>query len=231
MCYWLLQRPQDSSLSSTHLQTPRYSLLLLGSRRHVKDTLFPPKLNHSSWFPLSNPTGNCLNHSKKLRNETFGGFLPSLTWLSNTKCSRESTCLWVTIWELWNAESRACRCPQPRLQVGLEHRDGSAAFPHAKRKVLALLWMDACAWIIQCFPSGCNLYNTKQGVFPILTPIQITFSTESYTLKRCCDKCNSDALKQQLKFVPKGQQTYFFFFYLIHILDCRNLNALFHTTI
>lgn len=133
MCYWLLQWPQNSSFSSAHLQTPRYSLLLLGSRRHVKDTLFPPKLNHSSWFPRSNPTGNCINRPEKQSNETFGGFPPSLTWFSNTKCSRESTWLWVTIRELWNAESRARRCPQPRLQVGLEHGDGSAAFPHAEK--------------------------------------------------------------------------------------------------
>ena len=131
--YWLLQQTWNTSLCSTHLQTLRHPHLFLWSRRHFIDMLFPLQPNHSCWLRLSNPTGNCINHSEKLRNKTFGEFLPSLTRLSSTKYRRKSTFLGTTIWELLNEESLPCRCPQPQLQIRFYRRDNSSAFPHAKR--------------------------------------------------------------------------------------------------
>ena len=219
--YWLPQQTWNTSPSSTHLQTLGYPPLLLWSGRFFIHMLLPLLPHHSCWLGLSNPTGNCINHSGKSKTKHLVNFYLHQYDVPTQNAIEKALFFWETQFESCQTR-RHCHAAAHNHDYKFGFIAGTILPPsHTQRAtVLALLWVDSL-----------HMNNTVLSVrlrkmyiirimayflFLLLGGIQIRSPMGRHTLKCCWDQCGSATRCRTTEVCIKSSANVFNYF-LSHI--------------
>lgn len=161
--------------------------------------LFPLQPNHSRWLRLSNPTGNCINHSGKNKKWNIWWISTFVNMAFQYKMPQKKHFfggnhnLRAVKWGATTTPLPTTAITNPGLSQGQLFR-----LPTRKEKaVLALLWMDSRRMnntVLSVRLGKIYIIQSRVNVLFLLPEgIQIRPSTGSYTLKCCWDQCDSTA--------------------------------------